>query len=246
MSDDCRAYLNPVAHLESIAHVSARLLGIPVHIEHSVSEKFTVLRVPSLSYLPTAHNSQGLPAIIEISCANTNEPWQKDDKNYYSKYKGEAYHISIHLQANSKGELLFYNRASPIMQALAHKLVDIFGGTLYATDKNWYAKKITHQVKKGTFLPFYVDDEYEGDEGFVAKHIFYQQTQAIPSSLIRYYQNISPYPYTPDELQQKLYRFVDIEYQNLTHSVNQSLETLDTNNTRQVEATTHPVRLNKI
>lgn len=250
MSDDCRAYLNPVAHLESIAHVSARLLGIPVNFEQSVSKKFTVARVPSLSYLPTAQNSQGLPAIIEISCANTTEPWKKEDTAYYNKYKGEAYHISIHLQANSKGELLFYNRASPIMQALAHKLVDIFGGTLYATDKDWYAKKIAHQVKEGTFLPFYVDDE---DEGFIAKHAFYQELKAIPSSLIKHYQTISPYAYTPDELQQKLYRFVEIEYNNLTSSVNQNLETLNSSNknnndndTLHVVSTTYKSRLNKI
>jgi hypothetical protein len=218
MSNYCKTYLNSLAHFDCIAHVSARLLGVPVHFGQSKSGEFTVATVPSLSYRPSAQNNKGLPGIIEISMAYTEDTWTKDEKYFYEKYEKEAFHINIHVETNSKGQLLFYNRATPVMQALAHKLVDVFGGTMYADENDFDRKIITHEVQTGSFLPFYIDDE---NEGFVARHAFYQNLHAIPSSLIRHYQTISPYPYEPDELHNKLYRFVDIEYQRLHHSVNE-------------------------
>lgn len=218
MSNNCKTYINPIAHLDAIAHVSARLLGVPVHFGKSKSGEFIVATVPSLSYRPSAENNKGLPQIMVISMAYTDDIWNKNEEFFYEKYKGEAFHINIHLETNSKGQLLFYNRATPVMQALSHKLVDIFGGTMYADDRAFEKKIITHEVQTGSFLPFYVDDE---NEGFVARQAFYQNLHAIPSSLIRHYQTVSPYPYEPDELQNKLYRFVDIEYQRLNDSVNE-------------------------
>jgi hypothetical protein len=220
MSNDCQAYLNPVAHIQCVAEVANILVGYPVIFDDKKTDQgdyqYTLAEFPSLSFTSPLKRSSSFFNFLTISCANTTEKWKEADEEYYKKH--ESLHLTTYFNANSSGQTLIKNRATPLIQALSHKLVDIFGGTLYAHDAHFYGKEKTYEVKEGSFLPFYVDDE---DEGFLARHHFYQTIEPIPSALIKQYQSISPYAYQPDEFEKILHRFVEIEYQRLNHQIHE-------------------------
>jgi len=194
MGIDCKAYIKPVARIEDIFKTAAILLGAEKVIRNSDNNEYQVLDLK-----PDAFK-------VSIGSLSTYE------NNYISNYDsfmslivsdrfGNNDMFFIQPQNNSKGEMYFSARSTPIAIALASKLIDIFGGKLYSSDADMNLDK---EVMTGVWKTKFTDNE---DQGFIAKNKFLINLKTLSPQDIKDAQKICGYTYDNDEINELSDRF---------------------------------------